>query len=234
MHERVNLHDDVLVPRVGYAAAVTRDIPAWRDYSSTPVRIVRVLLGAFGLFVVIRQADISIGQLGFPAGNFFSYFTILSNILADLVLVIYGLFPAIARRGDAWRGAAALYIAITGVIYNALLREVDVATSEAWLNEVLHVVIPIVLALDWLIVAQVRVVSWRLSLAWLGFPLAYVAYSLIRGPIVNWYPYPFIDPTHPGGYWRVAGYSVVLAVVMAVLSVGFAYLGARFSRRSAT
>jgi hypothetical protein len=211
---------------------VTRDVPAWRDYSSAPVRIARVLLGAFGFFVVIRQADISVGQLGFRADHFFSYFTILSNILADAVLVVFGLFPSIARRGDSWRGAAALYIAITGVIYNALLREVDVATSEAWLNEVLHVVIPVVMALDWLIVAQVHVVSWRLSLAWLSFPLAYVVYSLIRGPIVDWYPYPFIDPRLGGGYWRVAAYSVVLAVVMAVLSVGFAYLGARFSRRA--
>ena len=51
-----------------------------------------------------------------------------------------------------------------------------------------------------------------------------MAYSLIRGPIVNWYPYPFINPTHPGGYWRVLGYSVVLAAVMAVLSVAFAFL----------
>jgi lysylphosphatidylglycerol synthetase-like protein (DUF2156 family) len=214
-----------------YAAAV-HSVPIWRDYASAPVRIVRVLLGAFGLFVVIRQANISIGQLGFPASHFFSYFTILSNILADAVLIVYGVFPSIARRGDAFRGATALYIAITGVLYNALLRGIDVATTEAWLNEVLHVVIPVVLALDWLIVAQVQVVSWRLSLTWLAFPLAYLAYSLIRGPIVDWYPYPFVDPRLGGGYWRVAGYGVVLAVVMAVLSVGFAYLGARFSRKS--
>jgi len=214
--------------------AMTEAVPIWRDYASLPVRVVRVLVGAFGFFVVIRQADISVGQNGFRLDHFFSYFTILSNILADAVLVIYGLFPLIARRADAWRGAAALYIAITGVIYNALLRNVDVATSEAWLNEVLHVVIPVVMALDWLIVAQVRAVSWKLSLAWLGFPLAYVAYSLIRGPIVDWYPYPFIDPRRPGGYWRVVGYSVVIAAVMAVLSVGFAYVGARFSRRSTT
>jgi hypothetical protein len=217
-----------------YAGAVSDgSLPFWRSYQSPVVRSVRVLLGVFGLFVVIRQADISIGDLNFPASNFFSYFTILSNILADGVLVVYGVFPSIARRGDVLRGAAALYIAITGVLYNVLLRDIDVATSEAWLNEVLHVVIPIVMALDWLIVAQVRIVDRRTSLYWLSFPLAYLAYSLIRGPIVNWYPYPFIDPRLGGGYWRVAGYGVVLAIVMAALSVGFAYLGARLSRAGA-
>jgi hypothetical protein len=28
----------------------------------------------------------------------------------------------------------------------------------------------------------------------------YCAYSLIRGPIVHWRPYPFLDPDEAGGY----------------------------------
>jgi hypothetical protein len=63
-------------------------------------------------------------------------------------------------------------------------------------------------------------------LGWLAFPLAYFAYSLIRGAAVGWYPYPFIDPRQSGGYGRVA----VFAVVLAVSAIGAARSrGSRFS-----
>jgi hypothetical protein len=33
--------------------------------------------------------------------------------------------------------------------------------------------------------------------AWLSplYPLAWLAFTLIRGAVINWYPYPFIDVT---------------------------------------
>jgi hypothetical protein len=45
----------------------------------------------------------------------------------------------------------------------------------------------------------------------MAYPLAYLAYSLIRGPIVDWYPYPFLDPDEVGGYAGVAAYCVAIA-----------------------
>ncbi|MGR5862865.1 Pr6Pr family membrane protein [Bacillus pacificus] len=39
------------------------------------------------------------------------------------------------------------------------------------------------------------------------FPFFYVLYSLIRGPIVNWYPHPFLDP-RISGYGRGTFYTV--------------------------
>ncbi len=44
------------------------------------------------------------------------------------------------------------------------------------------------------------------ALIWLVYPLLFAVYSLIRGPIVGWYPYPFLDPAHVGGYGVVALY----------------------------
>jgi hypothetical protein len=57
------------------------------------------------------------------------------------------------------------------------------------------------------------------------YPLVYFAYSLIRGAIVHWYPYPFLDPRYPGGYGRIALYAVVLAVVMALLAIAVNAIG---------
>jgi hypothetical protein len=51
---------------------------------------------------------------------------------------------------------------------------------------------------------------------WLLFPAAYLGYSLIRGPLVDWYPYPFLDPAE-GGYQEVTMWSGVVLVVILVL-----------------
>jgi hypothetical protein len=44
-------------------------------------------------------------------------------------------------------------------------------------------------------------------------PVAYCSYSLIRGPIVDWYPYPFLNPEAAGGYPGVVAYSIGIAVL---------------------
>ena len=45
--------------------------------------------------------------------------------------------------------------------------------------------------------------------AWLIYPLAYVAYTLAHGAVMNWYPYPFLDVTQLG-YLTVLWHIVVL------------------------
>ena len=65
--------------------------------------------------------------------------------------------------------------------------------------------------IDWLIdLPQFRI---RVGSAMVGliFPTADLAYSLIRGPLVDWYPYPFLDPG-PSGYLPVIVTSVGIAI----------------------
>ena len=50
------------------------------------------------------------------------------------------------------------------------------------------------------------------ALWWTAFPLTYAAYSLLRGPLVDWYPYGFLNPTTDGGWTKVAMYVVAIAV----------------------
>ena len=87
---------------------------------------------------------------------------------------------------------------ITGIVYAVLLANIDVMLQDAWINTALHRLLPLVLLLDW-VVAPSRVrISEAQSLGWLVFPAVCGAYSLIRGPIVDWYPYPFLDPRQQG------------------------------------
>ena len=72
-----------------------------------------------------------------------------------------------------------------------------------WDNIVLHYLMPALIVFDWMITPpKLRISFWR-GLIWLVYPFAYVAYSLIRGNSVDWYPYPFLDPGHRGYDGRV-------------------------------
>jgi hypothetical protein len=103
----------------------------------------------------------------------------------------------------------------TGIVFAALLSGLpdDLDLTEPWVNVVLHQLMPIVVVLDWLISPPHNRLTVRKALVWLIYPLAYCAYSLIRGPIVDWYPYPFLDPDETGGYLGVAAYAVGIAVL---------------------
>ncbi|QNE13860.1 Pr6Pr family membrane protein [Pseudarthrobacter sp. NBSH8] len=165
---------------------------------------------------------------GASAGNFFSYFTIESNIIAVITLAIAGRY---AWQGESprWlellRGAATIYMTITGIVYSLLLSNIDVNTPIPWINVVLHYTIPTIMVIDWLVDLPRTRVPVRTSLIWLGFPLLYLVYSLIRGPIVDWYPYPFLDP-------RVSGYGTVAAMALAIAAGAFVFaLVAAFSTR---
>jgi hypothetical protein len=174
----------------------------------------------------------------FNAGNFFSFFTIQSNILAAALLVASALVSREKRSAlfDAFRGAVTLYIAITGVVFAVLLAglQEDLDTHIAWVDFVVHKLIPIVVVADWLIDPPHHRLRLRVALAWLSYPAAWLAYTLIRGAAVDWYPYPFVDVNklgYGGVFWRCA----VLLVVFVGAAVAFGLIGnARTSDSSAT
>ncbi|MDJ0353674.1 Pr6Pr family membrane protein [Pseudarthrobacter sp. PH31-O2] len=182
--------------------------------------IFRYWFAAIGLLAVAFQlAHLLTSVPGASTVNYFSYFTIESNIIAFVTLAVAGTF---AWRGenprwlDLLRGAATIYMTITGIVYNLLLSNVDVNTPIPWINVVLHFTIPTIMVIDWLVDLPKTRIPLRTSLVWLGFPLLYLVYSLIRGPIAGWYPYPFLDP-------RISGYGAVAATSLAIAIGAFVF-----------
>ncbi|WP_198168705.1 Pr6Pr family membrane protein [Agromyces aureus] len=167
--------------------------------------------------------------------NFFSYFTIESNLLATAVLLI-GAGLAVARRlpDPSWfavlRACATTYMAITGIVYNLLLRGLPVTgggDAQPWTNEVLHVIAPAFLVLDWLLAPGRRRLEWNRVFVVLAFPITWVVYTLVRGPLVydqvkavqSWYPYPFLNPAlQQNGYLGVAFWVLVISVAFAAVA----------------
>ena len=189
------------------------------------VRLARIgfaLLGAVALvWIPARNLDVD----SFSIANYFSYFTILSNVLSVIVLLVGGLLDPQDPRWQNLRGAVTVYMVITCVVYAVLLADVDVTLNDKWINDTMHRLIPIVVLADWLISPPRTRIDDKQCLTWLAFPAVYAVYSLIRGPIVDWYPYPFIDPNLAKGVTYFIVNLIVLSIVMALLALAVNTIG---------
>ena len=155
--------------------------------------------------------------------NFFSFFTIDSNILAAIAFILGAISYINGRTTQSitgLRGAALIYMTVTGVVYVLLLSglEESLQTAIPWVNFVLHYLFPIVVIADWFIDRPTQRVSFRTAALWLIFPIVWFVYTLIRGPIVGWYPYPFLNPAN-GGYGQVAITCIIITLFFCILCV---------------
>lgn len=181
--------------------------------------VIRLFFGLLTLYAIGVQLGIHL-RLGFDPVNYFSYFTNLSNIILATVFVI-GAINLWQRRTptpeqDLMRGGSVVYIAVVGLVFSILLRDVELGSLQPWINTLMHYVNPVVGVADWIISPPKSKLNLEKTRAWLIFPLAYLAYTLVRGALVNWYPYPFLNPATVGGYGAVALYCVgILAIFLA-------------------
>ena len=155
--------------------------------------------------------------------NYFSYFTILSNILVALTFTCCWLWPQ-SSLGEllfrpAVRAGAAIYITVTGVVYALLLSNLGGRSLGPLVGTVLlHYVVPVLYVFDWLFLAPKGGLGHKSVLSWLAFPLAYAVYTLIHGAVSGFYPYHFV--TVPKlGYPRVLLNCLFLLITFIVLGL---------------
>jgi hypothetical protein len=182
----------------------------------------KILFGLLGLSAVVTEIVVLMHRGTFVPANFFSFFTIQSNVFASVIILGGATMLLRGKRHDSydlWRGAATLYMVVTGIIFALLLSGLDAGalTAVPWDNTVLHYIMPIAVFADWLMDAPKRSIVFRQALLWLLYPIAYLAYTLIRGHVVAWYPYPFLN-IHEKGYIAVLSVGVGIAAVVAMLA----------------
>lgn len=195
---------------------------------------VRLALGITTLIAVVVQILVVRNQNVFDPLNYFGYFTNLSNIVAAIVFIIGAVYLARSRKptpkGDVLRGAATLYMTITGIVYITLLSGEDLGLLLPWVNILMHIIMPLAVVADWLYQPPLSKISLRQAAWWLAFPAVYLIYTLIRGAIVNWYPYPFLNPAKAGGYGGVAIYGAVILVGFCLCGWAILALGNKRTR----
>jgi hypothetical protein len=195
--------------------------------------LARLAFATLAIVAMTYQFAVLNLEPGYAKGNFFSFFTIQSNILAVVALFLLVAVPRDRRKAffDGARQAAVLYIAITGVVFALLLSglQEDVQTSASWVDLVVHKLMPVVLVADWLIdPPRYRLPAWTV-LAWLAYPAGWLVYTLVRGELVDWYPYPFVDVSNLG-YGGVLVRAVGLTVAFALGAAALLWIGNRRAR----
>lgn len=185
--------------------------------------LVRGLL-AVSVFTAVGVQFVAQLAAGHDAVNFFSFFTNLSNLFAAaiFILLVAGI-PRPAGSRAMVRGAAIFNLIIVGLVFAVLLRNVE-SDIIPWVNTLLHYVMPVYAVLDWCLDPPTTPLAYnRVIRTWLVFPMAFIAYTMIRGAIVHWYPYPFLN-ADTLGYRAVTLYCAV--ILIAGLAVAYVQMSA--------
>ena len=162
-----------------------------------------------------------------------SYFTILSNVLVAITSL------TIAARADRdthlWRVLrlnAVVCITLTGIVHWFFLRPLlDLHGADWWADKLLHIVVPVLALVGWMLFGPRGRVDVRDLAASAIFPAVYMVYTLVRGELVGWYPYPFTD-VDLHGYPIVLLNAVGIIVLLVLLSFGALKLDPRLPGES--
>jgi hypothetical protein len=154
-----------------------------------------------------------------------STFTYQANVLAAAYYLL-SLFSPRADGRAGVRGAVVLYVVVAGVLWNLLLTAYSMGYTPA--NILLHIVVPVLAVVDWLIVGRSqRHVHWWQPLVWLVYPAAYLLVALlVLNRAGRRAPYYFLDPESVGMAVVIVNIGL-LAVFVLVLGYGLSAVGRR-------
>ncbi|PPF13129.1 MULTISPECIES: Pr6Pr family membrane protein [unclassified Rathayibacter] len=160
------------------------------------VGVARIAVGAAAVAVILHTYALSIAAGDPNPFDYFGYFTNQTSLLASAVLIVAGSVALARRPTPVWlsyvRGAATAYLIVVAVIYNTLVP--GTGTAPPWVSAVLHVALPALVLLDWIVVADRGPLSWRRLWVVLPYPIVWVVVVLVRGATDGWVPYGFLLP----------------------------------------
>ncbi|MEU3097803.1 Pr6Pr family membrane protein [Streptomyces sp. NPDC006967] len=172
--------------------------------------------------------------LGSPA-RVLGYFAIQSAVVLAVVMLASARRAWFARHPlpGAVTGAALLYIVMAALVHHLLLADAtprfSMTTTPAgpsWLAplaaDTLHTVLPVAALLDWLLLSPPARMHLRRAATWLLYPLAYLAFTLVRGELLpgspSRYLYPFLDVARHG-YRSVLANALLVGLSFYALAV---------------
>ena len=211
----------------------------------TTARAVHLLVAVVAAVAVVWQLALIVNgaavlneasrpDLAVRLARFVSYFTVLANLLVLGCSVVLAGDPH--HDGTRWRVvrmATMVSIAVTAVVHWFFLRPLLHLTGNSFVvDKLLHVVVPLLAILAWVVAGPRRQAARPQVLGALLWPLLWGAFTLARGLVTGWWPYPFIDvDTHGWGRFllNLAG----VAVLFGAFGLAFVAADRALVRRSA-
>jgi len=194
--------------------------------------VVRLAAGVVGLAALALHLDYSLGSGASALPNFFSYFTMQSAMAAVLLWFVSGV-RALRRPTDpAWLVTARLlvtgYQIVSGAVYTVIVLEAvarGIPIQVPVSSQVLHYWLPAYALVDWLAFPGRGRPRWR-SLALVPvFPLVWGGFTMLRGSVVGWYPYFFLDPYQVESPAVFVLYSAAVLTFIGVVAALLALVG---------
>ena len=160
--------------------------------------------------------------------EFFSYFTILSNLLAAAALTTPLVAPS--HRFAAWaeqsgpRASIATYLTITAVIYHTMLAGLWHGHGlRVFANDILHTATPAAYLIDLALRGGQGEARWIAAAKAMAFPALFGVWTLVHGALSGFYPYPFMNVTKRG-YPAVVLTMVEMSLAFALVALIFVVL----------
>jgi hypothetical protein len=174
---------------------------------------------ALQLYLVVTKGLEQGEALTLILTNYFSFFTILSNLLVAIILSRTALTPDSPTPGV--QAATAVYIAVVGLGYSLLLRHIwDPQGLQKLADVLLHDAMPLLYVLFWLVFCRRRkALPWNAALVWLIWPVIYLVCSMVRGSRTGQYSYHFLDPSQFGS---THVFITIVGFLLAFLALGLA------------
>ena len=149
--------------------------------------VIAALLYAYALRIAVGESN---------PFNYFGYFTNQTSLFAGVVLIAVGTLTVVGRRIPRSltlaRGIATAYLLVVAVIYNVLVP--GTGSAPPWVSVLLHLVFPLLVALDWLLIDDRPRLRWQRLWMLLPYPAVWATVVLIRGATDGWVPYGFLLP----------------------------------------
>lgn len=195
--------------------------------SSTDLRTTLAKGIRLGLVVLVTATmswDIASAGDSFQPEYYFTFFTILSNLLAGIVAGLGLVF----RVPPVVRGMALTALLLTFLVVLTLLGGINVV-RDPWTVTVMHGVTPLLALADWLVCPPRKKLPAQSIWWWVLAPLAYLAFALIQGRSTGWYPYPFLNVAELG-IWSVLLTCVIISAIYIAISFGLRWVANRLVR----
>lgn len=202
--------------------------------------IAGLLLGivALGLQFAISIPAYLANGMTLPAAlvQFFSFFTILTNIAITLIYL-----SALTTwtwldwfRKPVTRAMMAGVMTLVMVFYHVLLRPIWQPEGLFLVCDyLLHYAAPLLYLAWWGVTQKHGTLDYPALPAMLVPPLVYLAYVMIRGALTNTYPYPTLNAFELG-YGQVAVNVVLVAIGLSILYLITIGIDRALARRAAT
>lgn len=194
--------------------------------SETTHRALRLALASLLMVTLLARFAVVLSRGELEILDFAGLFTVVSSVLAVIMLAMLAWHPeqSSSLRFSLFRGAVTVYLSVVPIIYLVLLAQTGGAPApgEPWIEWTLYVVAPAAVALDWVLYAPPVDLPQSAPATWLSLPALYLTYTIGRGAVDGWYPYPFLDPAQSGGYPGVAIWAA--AALGVILGLGYGYV----------